>query len=357
MNFYFTGRVDPSTRGCQKNGPSAPGPGVELAEPSSVHRLFEAQAARAPDGIALVFKNRHVSYGELNRRSAALGRVLGACLAQSNGLVGICAERSPELAVALLAVLRAGAAYVPLDPSGPDERLRAMLDDARPDMVLTQRHLLSRVSGYSFGGLVILELARLIIEAGEKIGLLVLVDPSPPPELKAATRSGTVLGAEAAAPPSTRRGGAMRKLVAMWRNVPRRVRWSQRMAKVLLCETCVALGRPVPPSLRLSHFAAGSDRALARYKAKTYPGSFVLFRRPDNLTEAHWRGLASGEVVMHETWMDHNELLEQPYVQTICREIIHHMGLAQAAAAPRAGSHPRSQQVVAGSDGEPRFAE
>jgi len=110
-----------------------------------VHQLFEAQAAQSPGAIAVVFGDRRLGYGELNRRANQLARYLRKEGVGPETLVGICMERSPELVTAMLAVLKAGGAYVPLDPSYPRERLAVMLEDARVPVLLTQEALLARL--------------------------------------------------------------------------------------------------------------------------------------------------------------------------------------------------------------------
>ena len=103
------------------------------------HRLFEAWAARAPDCIAVDDGRRRLSYAELNRRANQLTRHLQACGTEAETLIGISLPRSVELAVAILAVLKAGAAYLPLDPSYPAERLSFMRADARPKFLITRK--------------------------------------------------------------------------------------------------------------------------------------------------------------------------------------------------------------------------
>ncbi|SFV14416.1 condensation domain-containing protein, partial [Pseudoduganella namucuonensis] len=100
--------------------------------PSShdVHQLFEAQAARTPDGAALAWDGGTVSYAELNARANRLARRLLRHSAAPDTRVALCLERGTDLIVALLAILKAGAAYVPLDPAYPAARLAHMLADA-----------------------------------------------------------------------------------------------------------------------------------------------------------------------------------------------------------------------------------
>ena len=115
--------------------------GIDYEQDSLIHELFEAQARRSPEAIALIFQGQQVSYEELNRRANQLAHHLRHLGVGADALVGVCMERSIEMVVGLLAVLKAGGAYVPLDPAYPHERLTLMLDDARPRALLTQTKL------------------------------------------------------------------------------------------------------------------------------------------------------------------------------------------------------------------------
>jgi len=115
---------------------------------ATIHQLVEEQAARTPDAVAVVCGDERLTYGELNRRADRLAdRLLGIGVGgvQPEACVGLLAERSAEMIVALLAILKAGAAYAPLDPELPAERLQLLLDDLRPPVVLAQERLLSRL--------------------------------------------------------------------------------------------------------------------------------------------------------------------------------------------------------------------
>jgi len=103
-----------------------------------LHRMVEAQAARTPDAAAVVSGGGCLSYGALNRRANRLARFLRARGASPGAIVGVCADGGLETVVALLAVLKAGGAYLPLDPAYPPERLAFLLGDARPALVLAQ---------------------------------------------------------------------------------------------------------------------------------------------------------------------------------------------------------------------------
>ncbi len=102
-----------------------------------LHRLFAEQAARAPEAAAVLFRGGVLAYGELERRSSRLAHLLRARGVGPESRVGVCMERGMEVVVALLGILKAGAAYVPLEPSNPAERLREVFADAGVSLVLT----------------------------------------------------------------------------------------------------------------------------------------------------------------------------------------------------------------------------
>ncbi len=108
----------------------------------SVHELFAAQARRTPNRIALVQNAKQLTYGELNERANRLARYLLRNGVETESRVCICLEPGIEMIVAALAVLKAGAAYVPLDPAYPDSRLAFMLDDCGARVLLTETRLL-----------------------------------------------------------------------------------------------------------------------------------------------------------------------------------------------------------------------
>jgi amino acid adenylation domain-containing protein len=116
-----------------------------------VHHLFEEQVERTPDRIAAVFPgtarqgrcgDEQLTYRELNQRANQLAHRLQTLGVGHEVLVGICVERSLEMVVGLLGILKAGGAYLPLDPHYPPDRLAMMLTDARPQVLLSQSHLL-----------------------------------------------------------------------------------------------------------------------------------------------------------------------------------------------------------------------
>lgn len=108
--------------------------------------LFEEQVERTPDAKALVFEGRELTYRELDRASNRLASRLKSMGAGPDTLIGISMRRSVELVVGLYGILKADAAYVPIDPDYPDERVRFVLDDSGITLLLTQSHLLERLS-------------------------------------------------------------------------------------------------------------------------------------------------------------------------------------------------------------------
>jgi amino acid adenylation domain-containing protein len=114
---------------------------VSYARDLTLHERFEAQAAATPEAIALVYEAEQLSYRELNERANQLAHYLRELGVGPETLVGLCCERSIELVVALLGVLKAGGAYLPLDPQYPHERLAFMVQDAGISLLLTQTHL------------------------------------------------------------------------------------------------------------------------------------------------------------------------------------------------------------------------
>ncbi|MDP9050377.1 MAG: amino acid adenylation domain-containing protein, partial [Acidobacteriota bacterium] len=113
---------------------------VEYPLDKCVHELFEEQAAQTPAAVAVVYGEASLSYGELNRRANQLARYLCESRTGVEGNVGVCMD-GIETIVALLGVLKAGAAYVPLDPTYPEELLGFMLRDARIQIILTVQQL------------------------------------------------------------------------------------------------------------------------------------------------------------------------------------------------------------------------
>jgi len=109
-----------------------------------VPQLVAMQAAITPDAIALTAGECVLSYGELNRQANRLGRYLQSLGVCEGTLIGLCLERSLDMVIGLLGILKAGAAYIPFDSDYPTERLSFMLQDASIPILLTQQHLAAR---------------------------------------------------------------------------------------------------------------------------------------------------------------------------------------------------------------------
>ncbi|MEP0886040.1 amino acid adenylation domain-containing protein, partial [Trichocoleus sp. ST-U3] len=110
-----------------------------------IHQLFEEQAERTPDSVAVVFEDQQLTYAELNRRSNQLAHHLRRLGVKPDGLLGLFVERSLDLIIGLLGILKAGAAYVPLDPALPKESLAFRLQDAGVSVLLTQQLLAEKL--------------------------------------------------------------------------------------------------------------------------------------------------------------------------------------------------------------------
>jgi amino acid adenylation domain-containing protein len=142
-----------------------------------LHGWIEAQVERTPDAVAVSYEGNELTYRQLNERANRLARQIRRLGAGPESLVGVAAERSLELVVSLVATLKAGAAYVPLDPGYPRERLEFMLEDAGMAILLTQSHL-DEVVPAGQAERVLLD--RFDWEAGSGANLGVAVDPGNP---------------------------------------------------------------------------------------------------------------------------------------------------------------------------------
>ena len=118
-----------------------------------VHELFEAQAERAHDAVAVTCEGECVTYGRLERRANQLANFLQACGVGPEMMVGICIKRSLDMVIGLLGTLKAGGAYMPLDPTYPKDRLAFMLKDGGVEVLITDQQMSKEFS--DFGGNII----------------------------------------------------------------------------------------------------------------------------------------------------------------------------------------------------------
>ncbi|MEU4733376.1 amino acid adenylation domain-containing protein, partial [Streptomyces sp. NPDC023588] len=140
---------------------------VEEPVEGCLHEVFAEQAARTPDSVAVVHDGLALTYREVNERANRLAHHLRDLGAAPGVLVGVCLERDLDLLPTLLGVLKSGAAYVPLDPSNPDDRLTYILDDAKACILVSSTGLADRLMDTFEGELVLIdaESARAEIEA------------------------------------------------------------------------------------------------------------------------------------------------------------------------------------------------
>ncbi|MFH9550555.1 amino acid adenylation domain-containing protein [Streptomyces sp. NPDC017435] len=127
------------------------------ADPRTVHGVFEEQAARTPDAVAVTFEDTRLTYAELNAQANRIAHLLRARGVGPQTLVGVCLERSAALVPALLGVLKAGGAYLPLDPAYPADRLAYIAADAQTPVVLTERAAAAALEGRYDGELIVLD--------------------------------------------------------------------------------------------------------------------------------------------------------------------------------------------------------
>ena len=112
---------------------------------ATLHSLFEAQAARTPDAVALTCDGQSLTYAQLNRQANRVARKLAECGVKPDTLVGLCLDRTNHLISALLGILKAGGAYLPIDLAYPADRLAFMLEDAEAPLLLTESKLIGKL--------------------------------------------------------------------------------------------------------------------------------------------------------------------------------------------------------------------
>jgi len=134
----------------------------EFPRDKCIHDLFAAQCERTPDAVAVISGEQRLTYDQLNGRANQLANYLGKRGARTETRVALCTERGLDMVVGLLGILKAGAAYVPLDPSFPADRLKGMLADSKPCIVVTQQRLQSLLPDVE--NVVVLDAERELIE-------------------------------------------------------------------------------------------------------------------------------------------------------------------------------------------------
>jgi tyrocidine synthetase-3 len=112
----------------------------------TIQELFEEQAAKTPEHIAIIFEEQQLTYKELNNKANQLARVLRNKGVKKNSIVGMMVERSLEMIIGIMGILKAGGAYMPIDPEYPEERINYMLADSKVGILVTQKSLEKKIA-------------------------------------------------------------------------------------------------------------------------------------------------------------------------------------------------------------------
>ncbi|WP_445635085.1 Amino acid adenylation domain-containing protein [Nostoc sp. DSM 114161] len=118
---------------------------IEKLDLNLIHKLVENQVKISPQAIAVIYQNQQLTYEELNQKANQVAHYLQKLGVKPEVLVGVCVERSLDMAIALLGILKAGGGYVPLDPIYPKERLGFIVENTQISILLTQQHLLKSI--------------------------------------------------------------------------------------------------------------------------------------------------------------------------------------------------------------------
>ncbi|MBP2654775.1 MAG: non-ribosomal peptide synthetase [Firmicutes bacterium] len=119
---------------------------TDYPKDKTIQEIFEDQVAKNPDNIAIVFKEQKLTYKELNNKANKLALALRNKGVKAGRIVGMMVERSPEMIIAIMGILKAGGACLPIDPEYPEERISYILEDSRTNILLTQRHLVQTIA-------------------------------------------------------------------------------------------------------------------------------------------------------------------------------------------------------------------
>jgi amino acid adenylation domain-containing protein/non-ribosomal peptide synthase protein (TIGR01720 family) len=141
----------------------------EYPRDKTIQELFEEQAERVPDNIAVALGDETITYRELNARANRLARTLRARGLKPDSVAGIMAEQSVDMVVGIIAILKAGGAYLPIDPNDPEDRLRYIIADSGAELVLTQRQFTGRLHGVDV--LAVLDIDTLVQETIDSTNL------------------------------------------------------------------------------------------------------------------------------------------------------------------------------------------
>lgn len=140
---------------------------ADYPQNTCIHQLFEAQVAKNPNKVAVSFEGEQLTYQQLNERANKLAHHLKSLNVLPEVTVGICLERSLNLVIGLLAILKSGGSYVPLDPAYPYDRLAFMIEDSQMPVLITQSQFLNRLPEYKTN-LVLLDDEQLYAQASDR---------------------------------------------------------------------------------------------------------------------------------------------------------------------------------------------
>ena len=202
--------------------------------------------------------------------------------------------------------------------------IEAMAQDYLPEIRRIQPHGPYNFLGYSVGGLVLFDLAHRLMELGEPVAMLAMVDTWLPQAGDAVAPGSDDTGFRALLAKICADPFILPKLmhkIQLSRRVQRRLRRIVRSAKLTGCNAVLHNGYRLPPFARNFYFDETIEPIVGRYVLPPYRGPLLVFRRPDNGSELQWRGLASGPVQIHDAWIDHNQFLEKPFVAILAQEV------------------------------------
>jgi|GEM_PF-3954359 len=213
--------------------------------------------------------------------------------------------------------------------------IEAMAQDYLPEICRIRPHGPYFFLGCSLGGLVMLEIARRLIEKGEIVAMLAMIDTALPENVSSLPEpAGEGAEPEALAAIRRQRTRSARRSHAdlAWEfsaQTGRRLRWATRLAKRTACDGVVRVGARLPPFARPFYFFAKTEQVIARYVPRQYNGPLVVFRRPGASGDQQWRALAGGSLELHDTWLEPNEISQLPYVHILAEQIKKYMRRAE----------------------------
>jgi thioesterase domain-containing protein len=209
---------------------------------------------------------------------------------------------------------------------GDGTRVAPNIEAAAADYLAEIRRIQPRgpyhLMGYCLGALMVFEIAQQLSRQGEEIGLLALISPALPSfrESPSEVRTRKHEGRQGSPAVAAARAGILGRAGQLPVRIWRRVLWEKRRVKRWLCELWLSGGRPLPLGLRDFYLTETGNELISGYVPERYEGPVILFRSLQDGTEAQWRSVMP-RVEFHNSWIDHNDFLEEPYVETLVAEL------------------------------------